>query len=121
MEDHRERKRQHGTRFLIPAGILIGLGIGILLNNPFPFLLIGLGFGFLGSSFIRPQEPAPQDPVMSADPTRLHWSTAILGIFFILFGVVLVVAPNFSWTYSIAGALILLGLWFLVRASGQDF
>jgi hypothetical protein len=43
-----EEKRQWGvTGVAIPAGILIGLGIGFLVDNIVPGVLIGLGIGFL--------------------------------------------------------------------------
>ena len=116
-----ERRRRHGTRFLIPAGILIGLGIGIILNNPFPFLMIGLGFGFLGSSFEKHQDVSPADSVTPIERTKHRWSTVILGLFFIIFGITLAAAPDISWTYIIAGMLILLGIWFVARATGKDF
>ncbi|WP_100406981.1 hypothetical protein [Bacillus solitudinis] len=32
---------------LIPGGFLIGLGIGLALNNPAPGMFIGLGIGFI--------------------------------------------------------------------------
>ncbi|UCE98546.1 MAG: hypothetical protein JSV74_00920 [Dehalococcoidia bacterium] len=43
-----EEKRQWGvTGVAIPAGILIGLGIGFLMDDIVPGILIGLGVGFL--------------------------------------------------------------------------
>jgi hypothetical protein len=43
-----EEKKQWGvTGVAIPAGILIGLGIGFLMDNIVPGILIGLGVGFL--------------------------------------------------------------------------
>ena len=35
---------------LIPAGVLLGLGIGLLAGYPGPGVLIGLGLGFIGSA-----------------------------------------------------------------------
>lgn len=31
----------------IPAGFLIGMGVGFMLNNLVPWLFLGLGFGFV--------------------------------------------------------------------------
>ena len=116
-----ERRRRHGTRFLIPAGILIGLGIGFLLNNPFPIMLIGLGFGFLGSSFEKREEVSPADSVTPTQTIKPHVSTIVIGLFFILFGVGLYIKADLAWNYVLAGILILLGAYFIVRASGRDF
>jgi F0F1-type ATP synthase assembly protein I len=33
---------------LIPAGLMIGMGIGFLTDNLVPWMFIGLGAGFLG-------------------------------------------------------------------------
>ena len=47
-------KRAKGVSGLaIPAGILIGIGIGILFDNTTAGVLIGLGCGFLGMIIIR--------------------------------------------------------------------
>ncbi|MBU9712336.1 hypothetical protein [Evansella tamaricis] len=37
------------TNYFIPAGLLIGLGIGKLFDQPIPGGLIGLGLGFLST------------------------------------------------------------------------
>ena len=43
-----EQKKQWGvTGVAIPAGVLIGLGIGFLLDNIVAGLFLGLGGGFL--------------------------------------------------------------------------
>ena len=47
-----EEKKQWGvTGVAIPAGILIGLGIGFLMDDIVPGVLIGLGVGFLFMMF----------------------------------------------------------------------
>ena len=48
-EDRRRHHRNHGY-MLIPAGVLLGLGIGLLAGYPGPSVLIGLGLGFIGSA-----------------------------------------------------------------------
>jgi len=48
-------------------------------------------------------------------------STIVIGLFFILFGVGLYVKADLAWNYVLAGILILLGAYFIVRASGRDF
>lgn len=42
----KEEKKNNGGLF-IPAGILIGMGIGFLTNNLTAWMFIGLGAGFL--------------------------------------------------------------------------
>ena len=47
-------KRAKGVSGLaIPAGILIGIGIGILFDSTIAGVLIGLGCGFLGMIILR--------------------------------------------------------------------
>jgi len=116
-----EHRRRHGTRYLIPAGILMGLGVGFLLNNPFPFLLIGLGLGFIGSSFEKQEGVSPADSVTPVVTTKPRLSTIVIGLFFVILGLGYYVNANFAWNYLFAGVLILLGAYFIVRASGRDF
>ena len=107
----KEFHRRHRRFSFIPAGVLIGLGIGLLFNNPGPGVLIGLGLGFLASAFI---------PAMEGEPTgtryagvRVGWILA--GIVLILIGIGIVYSPPIMWQYIIALLLILLGVWFLIR------
>ena len=108
-------KKRHGHHPLIPAGILIGLGVGILLNYPGPGVLIGLGLGFLGSSFMyhKESDPAAAAP-MCCDLKGGNWIKLLLGIFLILIGIGLVWIPVLIWPYVIAILLILLGIGFVV-------
>lgn len=107
---------QHGPHGLIPAGILIGLGIGLLVNQPAAGVLIGLGCGFLASAFVPHAEPVP-----SADATGCcgspgrNWVMLLLGVFMILIGIGLVWQPSLIWPYLIAALLILLGIGFALR------
>ncbi len=55
-----ERKKSTTTgitrgAFYVPAGLLIGLGIGMLAGYPGPGLMIGLGLGFIGSAILKPK------------------------------------------------------------------
>jgi hypothetical protein len=48
------KKRGKGvTGLAIPAGLLIGIGVGILFDNTSAGVLIGLGCGFLGMIILR--------------------------------------------------------------------
>lgn len=42
-----EKKEKNNGGLFIPAGILIGMGVGFLLNNLTAWMFIGLGVGFL--------------------------------------------------------------------------
>ncbi len=109
------RYRRHGRHSLIPAGVLIGLGVGLLTGYPGPGVLIGLGLGFLGSAFMNPAGSAKTDAAVPAPAWQPRWIIALLGIFFIVIGIGIVWAPVNYWPYIIAILLILLGCWFLVR------
>jgi len=41
------------TGLAIPAGLLIGIGVGILVDNTAAGVLLGLGCGFLGMIILR--------------------------------------------------------------------
>ncbi|UCG82806.1 MAG: hypothetical protein JSW38_11575 [Dehalococcoidia bacterium] len=47
------KKRTGATGLAIPAGLLIGIGIGLLVDNTAAGVLIGLGCGFLGMMVLR--------------------------------------------------------------------
>jgi hypothetical protein len=115
-EEEKAYHRHDQTRFLIPAGLFIGLGIGLLLNHPGPGLLIGMGFGFMASTFLRTGSTAPGDAAVNSGP---RWMMAFLGAFFVVLGVSLVWAPPNFWPYLGAGFLILLGIWFFLRGFGK--
>jgi hypothetical protein len=114
-DEGREYRRRKGRHFLIPAGVLIGLGLGILLNYPGPGVLIGLGLGFLGSAFQKPEESTPQDATSPNFMHRSQLTYTILGIFMIIIGIGIVWAPPNLWPVIAAIFLILLGVWFILR------
>ena len=45
-------KQHQPYGFIIPAGILIGLGVGLLVDHLVSGFLVGLGLGFLGSGLL---------------------------------------------------------------------
>jgi hypothetical protein len=45
-QSEEEKKQWNITGVAIPAGVLLGLGIGFLVDNIVPGILIGLGIGF---------------------------------------------------------------------------
>ncbi len=52
MADKKKKKDDYEGIF-IPAGVLLGLGFGFLLNNLVAFLFIGLGAGFLAMAITK--------------------------------------------------------------------
>jgi hypothetical protein len=111
LTDSGEQHQPYG--FIIPAGILIGLGVGMLVDHVGSGFLVGLGLGFLASGLLPLfRKPLGSEDVMleSKDVTML-----LIGAFLVFIGIGLVFAPAALWPYAIAGFLILLGIWFLVR------
>lgn len=115
-DDKQQERKRHGHHGFIPAGILIGLGAGLLVNYPAPGVLIGLGCGFIASSLMSREEPGPSaaDPGCCS-PAGKNWVTVLIGIFMILIGAGLVWQPALIWPYLIAALLILLGIGFAAR------
>jgi hypothetical protein len=123
---HPRRHGRRGTGFFIPAGLFIGLGIGLVLGNPGVGVLIGLGAGFLASAlsgfYLEPHEeetPEGEEP-RHAYPGASRWIMILIGIFIILIGVGLIYAPLQIWPYVIAGFLVILGVWFIIRGISRN-
>lgn len=102
---------------MIPAGILIGLGIGLLAGYPASGVLIGLGLGLIAAG-IAPCRGDTTEAGAGCTPSRMgkNMILFIIGIVMILLGVGIVYAPVNIWTYIIPLFLILLGVWFVIRA-----
>ena len=118
-EEKEHRNRHHQRGLLIPAGLLIGLGIGLLVGYAFPGLLIGLGCGFIASAFLKSSESPAGDAASGGMHHGSRWMPGIIGIFFIIFGLSVIWAPANFWPYFGAGFLILVGIWFLARSFGK--
>jgi hypothetical protein len=116
-EERREWRRGHGGHFLIPAGALIGLGIGMLANQAGAGVLIGLGLGFVGSALLP--IPVQDAPVPSREGIGARWIQAIVGAFIILVGLWIALSPPLPWTFIIALLFILIGIGFIARGIGR--
>jgi hypothetical protein len=103
----------------IPACALIGLGLGLLLNQPGPGVLIGLGFGFLVSSFGRSDEPGQSETTTPSRIQGMNWFMLMLGVFMILIGVGIGLNSSLFWPYLPAAFLILLGIMVVVQGLGR--
>jgi hypothetical protein len=104
-------ERQNG--FIVPAGILIGLGAGLLANYAAAGFLVGLGLGLLGSELLplaRKSREGEYLPAGSANVTLL-----LIGAVLVLSGISIVWAPAAVWIYAIPGLMILAGIGVLVR------
>ena len=108
-------ERYPGRHLFIPAGILFGLGVGLILGYPGPGVLIGLGLGFLASAFLSSSTGAGHDRNSAACGQDSRWISALIGVFLIGIGAGFVWAPAETWPYLFAIFLIGLGLWFLAR------
>jgi hypothetical protein len=118
-EEGNEYHPRHQRGLLIPAGLFIGLGIGLLTGYPAPGLMIGLGIGLIGSALLKSREYPHTGAAAPAMRHGSRWMPALLGIFFILLGISMVWAPENFWPYIGAGFLILVGIWFIARSFGK--
>ena len=109
-----EPAKQHTNwGFLIPAGILIGLGAGLLVDQMGCGFFIGLGLGLIGSELIPLVRKSREGEC--TQPGGANVTTLLIGAFLVFIGISIVWAPAAIWPYAIAGFLILTGIWFLVR------
>ena len=109
----------HRGHFLIPAGVLIGLGVGLLfVTRPAP--------GCSSASAWDSWDPRSLHP-WALPRTQRHrppcigprWISVIIGVFIILLGLWIVWGPPLPWTSIIALLLILLGIGFIARGFGR--
>jgi uncharacterized membrane protein HdeD (DUF308 family) len=114
-DDKPTGKRRYRRLAFIPAGVLIGLGVGLLLNYPGAGVLIGLGLGFIATSFMRREIPDSSAAPMAGGVRRGGWWMFFVGIVMILMGLWLVWRPFLTPPYLIAIVLILLGIGFVLR------
>jgi len=109
-------RRRHGGVFLVPAGALIGLSLGILAGYMVTGLLIGLGAGFIAVIMDRPGRELKAlgegyPPPAGAADIVLFFT----GIYIVLSGIAITIVPNFLWPEIAAGFFLLLGAWFVAR------
>jgi hypothetical protein len=108
-----EPGEHRNSGFIISACILIGLGVGLLVDHLGSGFLIGLGLGFAGSELLPLVKKSPGE--VFSHPEGANVTTLLIGVFLIFLGIGIVFAPAAIWPYAIAGFLILFGLWLLVR------
>jgi hypothetical protein len=99
--------------FVVPAGILIGIGVGLLASQLVPGFFIGLGLGLIGSELFSLSKRSREE---GCSPTGAANATALLiGAFLVFIGTSIVLVPANVWPYAFAGFLILAGIALLVR------
>jgi hypothetical protein len=113
-----EPGEHENSGFVVPAGILIGLGAGILLDHLFSGFLVGLGLGFIGAellAYVRRSRNGESMQAAGANVTSL-----LIGAFLAFTGISFVWAPVDVWPYALAGFLIITGIWFLIRGFSRQ-
>jgi hypothetical protein len=109
-----EPEKQYPDKgFIVPAGILIGLGAGLLADQLVCGFLIGLGFGLIGSELLSLVKKSRE--MDCTQPGGMNVTTFLIGAFLVFIGICLVLAPAAIWPYAFAGFLILAGVALLVR------
>ncbi|MDD1679232.1 MAG: hypothetical protein LUO93_08655 [Methanomicrobiales archaeon] len=112
-EERQKEYHRHQRRFsFLPAGLLIGLGVGLLVGYPASGVLMGLGAGFIASAFL----PLAEAETPGGRFSVVRWGWVVAGIILILIGVWLAYSPRIAWPYLIGILLILVGVWSLLRA-----
>jgi hypothetical protein len=106
-------KNERYSSFIVPAGILIGLGVGLLAGYLLSGFFVGLGLGLICSELFRLIEKTRE--AESTQTGGMNVTTLLIGTFLVFIGFGIVLAPAAIWPYAIAGFLILTGIWFLVR------
>ena len=106
-------KNDRYSGFIVPPGILIGLGVGLLVDYLLSGFFIGLGLGLICSELFRLVERSRETE--STQLAGANVTTLLIGTFLVFIGFGIVLAPAAIWPYAIAGFLILTGIWFLVR------
>ena len=107
----KQQGRHYG--FIIPSGILIGLGVGLFAGFPGSGVLIGLGSGFLAVGLIPLVKRLRKSE--GSSPEGKNVALLLLGAFMVFTGIGIAWSPIALWPYAIAAFLIFLGIWFLVR------
>jgi hypothetical protein len=113
-----EPGEHRNSGFIIPACILIGLGVGLLVDQLGSGFLIGLGFGLVGSELLPRVMKSPVGECPRTGGTNV--TTILIGAFLIFIGISIVLVPAEIWPFALAGFLILAGVSFLVRGFSKE-
>ncbi|MEI7434577.1 MAG: hypothetical protein WCJ93_10035 [Methanomicrobiales archaeon] len=111
-----EQRGRHAGFYVIPAGGLIGLGIGIILGYQLTGFLAGLGLGYLVFVGGPRTDQAYQDPSGSHVPINGSYLVRlVIGLYIIVSGFAIIWVPRSEWPNILAIFLVLTGVWFVVH------
>jgi len=116
--EEQEHRRRHRRGFLIPAGVLIGLGIGLIAGYPGSGVLIGLGLGLIASGIpgcFGAEESCSSDSQGPCCGHGSRWMSVLVGLFLVIVGISFIWAPVNFWPYIFGIFLILIGLSFIAK------
>lgn len=111
-----EQRTRHGGFYLVPAGGLIGLGIGIILGYQLTGFLAGVGLGYLLFTGGPGRDPGYRD--QSGNPAPYNGSylvRLVIGLYIIASGFTIIWVPRSEWPSILAVFLVLSGIWFFVN------
>jgi hypothetical protein len=109
----KEPLEERPNGFIVPAGILIGLGVGLLAGYAVAGFLVGLGLGLLGSELLPLARKSREGEYPLAGGANM--TLLLIGAVLVLAGISIVWAPAAIWIYAIPGLMILAGTGILVR------
>jgi len=110
---------RRGNGGLVIGLMFLGMGVGLLVDNPGAGVLIGLGLGFVIMAFLRGgaeergAEVAPRPPPLPEDGRFGAVFLLGLGAIFMTLGVMLLLGVAVPWRTMGALFLVALGLGFL--------
>lgn len=116
-----EQRARHNGFYVIPAGGLIGLGIGIILGYQLTGFLAGLGLGYMVFTAGSGTRMMYQDD--SGTHTRYNGSylvRMIIGLYIIASAFAIIWVPRSEWPNILAIFLVLAGVWFVIHGYYRD-
>ena len=117
--EEREHQKHRERHFFIPAGVLIGLGVGIIAGHVASGVLIGLGLGFLAQALYKSDRGPVPDPAAPCCGHSNRWISVLVGVFMIVIGIGIIWSPVDLWPYIIGIFLILLGIMIAAKSFGK--
>ena len=119
-----EARRRDISGPLFVAFMFLGMGIGFLFDKVAPGLFIGMGLGFFAMAVARAlmREPVGEESKKDHPDEGGFIGTLILiliGVGFIFGGLSLIFGISIPWRILGGVFIMLLGLWFLLKALGK--
>lgn len=108
--DEQESRHPREKHFFIPAGVLIGFGVGLIAGYLASGILIGLGLGFLAQAYIKSVHAPPSGQYTPCCGLEKQWVSIVIGLFLIVLGIGIIWSPVNLMPYVIGIFLILVGV-----------